>query len=587
MNALVDIERAAREQRLDYAHYALARLVQESIAGASDFCLWTLVLVSSELARGHVCVDLNGLTQGLQELGFGHDKDLSQQLTNSPVIGGPLDARPLVWDQQRLYLNRYFHNEARISERLLQLASLTDDLPSTTIDTINELFSASAADDRQRLAAIVSCRQRLAVISGGPGTGKTWTVSRILRLLSQREPDLQVMLAAPTGKAAARINQSMLAAADASAVHTTAITLHRLLGIHRYSQRPRFHAANPLNCDVLVVDEASMIDQRMMSMLLDALPLSARLILLGDRDQLSSVEAGSVFADLCGSLDDEGFSAQQVAWLQHHWPGLEARVSASTYRLRDQVVVLTQSRRFDAASPIGRLARATNNSDGDACMAVLRGSQDERLLWGQPEADRLHIGLIDQARRYYRDVIEAGSLQQAMDRFERFRILSPLWRGPSGVDAVNDAIENFLKRESGVAPAQQFYRGRAIMLTRNLPQAGVFNGDSGLIWPDDDGHLRAFFALGGGAYRRLSLSQVTDAHSAWAITVHKSQGSEFERVLMLLPDEDSPVLTRELLYTGVTRAAQSLELWGREEIIRATIQRRTRRMSGLPGRLSR
>ncbi len=586
--------------RLEPLYAALTGFLRDRHDDASDADLWLAVLVQHALTEGHVCLEKSRIAERLQRLfeGSGESPPSADELTgrfvDSPLIVEARLARelpaPMVRDGERLYFHRYWRNEQRIAQRLTALVKRPDEQP-IDLFAVDRLFGENADDvDYQKLAAVLALRHRLLMVSGGPGTGKTWAVSRVLALLLQRNPALRIALAAPTGKAAARLSEAIDASradlgpdAELQArIPQKALTLHRLLGIHPMSHRPRHHAENPLPLDLLVLDEASMIDQSLMTQVCDALPPQARLILLGDKDQLASVEAGSVFADLCGGLSRSEVSAEQQQWLREKlsW---KLPLHQDGYRLADQVVVLQKSRRFHRDSGIGKLARQINAGDAEGCIeTLLRAVPDDGLSWRQQ-------GMIDYgsfAEGIYREMMEADSVKEAFDLFEKLQLLAAVWKGPLGVDQINQDIERTLKQQAGLRPELEHYHGKPLMMASNVYQYGIHNGDIGIVWRDDQsGELRLQVQTAEGM-RSLALSQLPHHHSAYAMTIHKSQGSEFDRVVIVLPQADSPLMTRELLYTAVTRARNTVEIHGSEAALRAAVDRRTERMSGLRDRLT-
>lgn len=591
MSVLDSIKQAMLENRLENSHYFLARYISRSVPGATEFCLCLCVLVNREIARGNVCLLVDQIGEGLVELGVQGMTSidvLMQRVSSSPVVGQAFESRPLIIDGHRLYLNRFFHYETGIVKVLQEIAARRRELSLDDLAVANALFPADQSPDYQKLAAIVSCRHSLAIISGGPGTGKTWTVARILQLIHKQVPGIRISLAAPTGKAAARLSSSIqsIQHSEGSSLHfDEAVTLHRLLGIHRFTHRPKYHSRNRLACGVLVVDEASMIDQQMMAMLCAALPDNGRLILLGDKDQLSSVEAGSVFADLCGGLTKTQFSAAQNRWLAEVGQ-TPVDDCVAPYRLSDHVIVLEKSHRFSQNSSIGRLAACINRGDMAQSMKLLRQENDSLLRWLPSRAQDLHQRLQAEGITRYLLQFQENSIQAAFERYQSFRMLSPVWDGPAGVNTINRIIDITIKKKLGLDAESEYYPGKPVIMNRNLYQYDIFNGDIALLWPDEDGELSAWFEIEPGRYRCLALSQLPQHEAAFAMTVHKSQGSEFEHVLVVLPDIDTPVLTRELLYTAVTRTSGSLEIWANEDIIQHCIERQTLRVSGLLDRLT-
>lgn len=500
---------------------------------------------------GHVCADLDceaGWGHWAAELDAAARADWRARLPSLEIVGTADDWTPLVWDGRRLYLRRYFEYERRVAADLLARSAAPAALDASDEARLAERF----ADAGQRAAARIALTHRLALIAGGPGTGKTHTLARIIGLLQLSHPGLRIALAAPTGKAAARMGEALRAAGVE--VAAGARTVHRLLGVRAAGNGFRHHRERPLAVDVLVVDEASMIDLSLMAHLLDALPAAARLILLGDRDQLAAVEAGAVFADLCDSP-----------------------------RLASCVAPLTTSFRFGADSGIGRLAERLRAGDAAGALAQLQAGQGD-LDWVAQGDQR---ALIDAAREGYRDfrqgVAEGLAPPELFARFDRFRVLCAHRQDAA---ALNRALGSGALGSAGMRPAA----GTPIMVLRNDALLRVFNGDIGLVLPDPaDGQLKCCFpgdaGNTGNAWRWIPLQRLPEWEPAWAMTVHKSQGSEFGEVLLALPDSISPVATRELVYTGVTRAKRRVTLRGGAEVLGAAIERRAERMSGLRERL--
>jgi exodeoxyribonuclease V alpha subunit len=466
-----------------------------------------------------------------------------------------------------LYLHRCWQYEQQIAAGI-ETRSRALPVDETALEAaLDRYFPARDADeDLQRSAARMALTHRFSVISGGPGTGKTATVARILALLldMSADPPPEIALAAPTGKAALRLHQSILRAADTltltdetkNLMPTEVRTLHRLLGVQSRSGGFRHNRTNRLSCDVLVVDEASMVDLQLMASLLEALRDDARVILLGDRNQLASVEAGAVLADICDSSDSGAVPVTQ----------------------------LTKSFRFSDTSGIAALSRLINSGDSTAAAALVQAEQLPDIVWRPlPTGKAFERAFATAARDGYVRYARADSPEEALAGLAEFRVLSPLRSGAYGIDNLNRICQGALV--PGRTGGGDVSRPMPVMITGNNYELGLFNGDTGVVL-ESDGSPAVWFENPEGGLRRLSVLRLPPYESAFAMTVHKSQGSEFDRVLLILPDHLSEVLSRELLYTAVTRARCSLEIWGTEEVFRQSVERRTLRESGLCERLT-
>jgi exodeoxyribonuclease V alpha subunit len=591
---LSPIKQAIDRELMDYSYLTLARYLYRQFPQADEADLFLAALVSRQIQQGHVCLECAEIESKSSELGFTRfsSSEWIKRLADSPLVGGADLSKPLVLEIDRLYLVRQYFLESNLANSLVRRADSSDPVSAEVVQLLNQLFPFSEAIDLQKMAALVCLRRRLTLISGGPGTGKTWTVARILALLIARQPGLQIHLAAPTGKAAARLAQSISGIVASLPVDETlrqaiplkAVTLHRLLGVDRFSHQPRFNRDNPLACDLLIVDEASMIDQQMMAMLCAALEMDARLVLLGDRDQLSSVEAGSVFADLCGNSAQLDYSDEQLGWIKQTL-GYSIQSSVHQHILQDCRVVLTTSRRFTADSGIGALASAINQGDADAARRVLLSEDYPDAEWFQIEDRQVDALLIQQALEFCLDIARARTPQQAFSAYGAFQLLCAVWEGPTGVNQVNQLLQQSVRQRLQLGSDTQFYHGQPIIIRRNIPQYELSNGDVGIVLNDAPDKPRVWFESAAGGYRALALSQLPEHDLAYAITVHKSQGSEYDRVVLLLPAKDSAVCTRELLYTAVTRATTRVQLWAGGAVLGNAIQQPTRRSSGLAQRL--
>ena len=554
-------------------------------------------LASAAVGRGHVCLPLDRAAElGLQPMpDFCNDIDQWRTiLLESPVVGTPDSTAPLILDEHnRLYLYRYFRYEEQVAADLTTRAAGSPDEidPARAADLLERLFGPSPDGiDYQKTAAAMALVKSLLVISGGPGTGKTHTVARILALVRAMEKrELRIGLAAPTGKAAARLDESIRKAAAALPpelgrdLHHQAHTLHRLLGYRPGGRGFRHNRDNPLHLDLVVLDEASMIDIVVMDALLQALPPRCRLILLGDHHQLASVEAGSLFADLCAS-GGQAWSSRLTTLLADLTRCSGFQAGKHTSSMADSVITLQTSYRFSADSGIGRLALAVNRGSIAEVEAVTE-IPGKDLVFCHAAGRERRTWLEEQLLKGYKPLLEARSLAEAFTAMERFRVLCALRNGPDGVEAINTLARQVLAREGLIATDTEFYPGRPLIIRRNQYDLQLFNGDTGILWPDEEGRLRAWFMDAARGLRGLAPARLPAHETAYGLTIHKSQGSEFDQVLLLLPETESRVLGRELLYTGITRARSRLTLCATGEILTTAIRRKIRRWSGLGERL--
>jgi exodeoxyribonuclease V alpha subunit len=595
---------------------------------SSEAVLLGAALAARGVLQGHVCLDVGAASERLlSDLAGGEASEAEASdeasaarlpsratwlaaLRESSLVGDGASVSPLVLDDAgRLYLRRYWLHQRALAESLARRVKPADDVaPEVLRDGLVRLFAESKDNpDWQRVAAAAAVLRRFAVISGGPGTGKTTTVVRVLALLVEQalargdEPP-RIVMVAPTGKAAARLVESIKqqrARLDVSeevraAIPEEASTIHRCLGvIHGSATRFRHNETRPLVADVLIVDEASMVDLALMRRLLDATPEDARVLLLGDKDQLASVEAGSVLGDICGDAEDAPVSAAE------HTADFAARVHALTGdelppaeredlpELADGVILLRKSHRYGGAGPIGGLARAINEQRADDALALLDEPAPEEadrwIRWVRPSKEErgLPSALRTMALTRYAAAMRAETAEEKLRRFGEFRILCAHRRGPLGAERVNADLEASLVAREIVSGGGALYDGRPVMVKANDYDVGLYNGDIGVLMQEPEGEWRACFVGADGEERRLAPSRLPPHETVFAMTVHKSQGSEFDEVLVILPPMPSPVLTRELLYTAVTRARARVTLLGREDVLRAAIEHRVQRASGL------
>jgi len=552
------------------------------------------------------------------------------------LVGQHADhAQPLVLaaadtPQPLLYLRRYWDYERTVAAHILQRSQAQAvDLDEATARRWLDTFFPTPSDtcNWQKVACAVALRGRFSVITGGPGTGKTYTAARLLALLFATTPhadQLRVALAAPTGKAAARLKQSIesalqgLQASVGNALDLPALvqrvgaarTLHALLGARPGTRHWGYHAGRPLDVDVLIVDEASMVHLEMMSALLEALPSHARLILLGDKDQLASVEAGAVLGDLCRDAQAGRYGVETVDFVQRvagETIPESFRAAGQAPALAQHTVMLRASRRFEG--PIAALATAVNTGDAQESMRLLQDAvaqygeqasialrQDGRLpalyaLALQGRGDAPGYGAYAHALQRWAevknrtdgDVAHGEWVREVLQAFDRFRLLCAVREGAWGVAGLNQAIVSALRAQGVIAAEGEWYAGRPVMVMRNDATLGVFNGDIGVALPSaaPGSPLRVYF-LQGNDLRAVSVARLAHVETAFAMTVHKSQGSEFEHTALVLSAQAGGVLGRELVYTGITRARAHFTLMAeRSGLLAAAIASPTRRASGL------
>lgn len=647
----VTLDRLKTDGVLGPMQLAFARMIGRVDRSSRDSVLLAAALVSEQLTRGHVCLDL----ASVGEIAFGYENGRDQGIhyDDWPAVGKWLDDlahsssvmvrkchdeadgidRPLVLDRtgRRLYLGRYWYYQQQLAQSITKRVAspaLKVDEASLASD-IARLFPNRRAesDADQCLAAASAVDQRFSVITGGPGTGKTTTVAKLiaLRIMQQRtigdSPDLRVLLMAPTGKAAQRLNESLGRVASTLDVDESlrnqllsiqAGTIHRLLRwtpLPPEQGGPFTHCSDfPLEADVVLVDEASMVDVGLMWHLFSAVPWEAQVILMGDRDQLASVEAGSVLGDLCGGLGDasDGVLNGKRRKVIGRRTGIDLvrHAGASAHALADHVMPLRYSHRFDLTSGLGKIAAAIRAGDADAVISELHDQDADNplVVWIKPETPSATIAqIVELATKEYTSYLEClaacpeGELA-VIRALLRFRVLCAHREGLWGELNIDRTIAENLDRLGLIRLRRRAYPGQPVIVTRNDYRQELFNGDVGVVVREPGGEgLAVLFesASGESGCRRVPAALVPESRSCYALTIHKAQGSEFHHVMVVLPSRPSPILTRELLYTGVTRVADDrdpvtgarlpgrLYLVSSEAVLREAVHRRIRRSSGL------
>jgi exodeoxyribonuclease V alpha subunit len=573
------------------------------------------VLLAAALAvrgprLGHVRVDLATIrrtaavdadeTVDVEALPWPEPQSWIANVEASPLVGDQPD-RPLRLEGSALYLDRYWREERQVAADLRSLAEPADGVDAAVLaDGVARLFADDDESDRQALAAASAVLRRFAVVAGGPGTGKTTTVARIVALLAEQAeaagatPPL-VALAAPTGKAAARLQETVREAApqlDTSASvrqqlsSQEAKTLHRLLGWRPGSHsRFRHHRHNRLPYDVVLVDETSMVSLSLMARLTEAVRAGARLVLIGDPGQLTSIEAGVVLGDIVGPAADRLLlSAEAEQRLTEAVQSdIEAGEPPPEATVADGIVLLDRIRRFGGG--IARVAEAVRKGDADATVERLRENSGD-VVWVQEDdaTDLLRTEAVGTVRTVL-DAARAGDARRAVGALGAFRLLCAHRRGPHGVATWTEQIERWLAEDLDRFEADaRWYVGRPLLVTQNDAALRLYNGDTGVVVSAGEGTVAAAFDRGGETIT-VRPGRLEAVESAYAMTIHKSQGSQFRTAAVLLPPPTSPILTRELLYTAVTRAQERLIVAGTEEAIRAAVARPAARASGLRERL--
>ncbi|NWN92111.1 exodeoxyribonuclease V subunit alpha [Marinobacter adhaerens] len=681
---------------LDLGFARLIRaLSEEQGETLSPLVLLLAALTSHQVGRGHVCIDLETLladadttlslppeepaTNDALSADPSHLKpadlltritlaDCQSALSDAFAVSDGSRVAPLILTEGRLYLRRLWRYEQRIAEgiaRRLALPSPVTEPDSPAAQTLslalNTLFGPGETVDYQKLACALAARSRFSVITGGPGTGKTTTVVNLLAALQAvagEDPEragrvYRIRLAAPTGKAAARLNESIGGAVSRlplahlpggikpDDIPTKVTTLHRLLGSRPDSRKFRHNRDNPLMVDILVIDEASMVDVDLMASVFDALPAHAQLILLGDKDQLASVDAGAVLGELCQRANEGHYTPDTTAWLATitgtQVP--DTLIDSNGQAMDQAVAMLRKSYRFQQDSGIRVLAEAVNASNLDERMRRhMREAAFDDVIWlnghiRKPELDSTLQQICQHAvtgtpnafrnqgqgrvvkgeqlpppvgYRHYLDMLRDHRLNsdspreawdtlalRVLEAFNDFQILCALRRGPWGVEGLNDQIAEHLYSQKLIPRSQGWYAGRPVLVTGNDYNLGLMNGDIGITFSvpwdktasgDVRETLRVAFPSSDGteSIRWISPSRLQQLETVYAMTVHKSQGSEFNHTCLVLPDRLSPVLTKELVYTGITRARNWFSLMtGDASVLSESVEQRVVRASGL------
>ncbi len=572
-------------------------------------------LVAKKLSEGHICLNLDELGDEPADPSFYDQKEvLANQdvLANEPLVtsnNGP--KQPFVLHNRKLYLHRYFTYETGVLEQLKSFAVTNrraiDEryaMLEEHADFIRALFSKQPVTrsntpveniDWQLIAAVSALLNNFTIITGGPGTGKTTTVARILAILYTANPALKVSLAAPTGKAAARMSDSLKNASTDVPEKVNALfetitpgTIHRLLKYRPDSLYFRHNKDNPVNYDVVIVDEASMIDVALFAKLVSAIGPDTKLILLGDKDQLASVEAGSIFGDLCKAQPSFSISRKNATVINSLITEPSRHITADFisendhHLLSGHVVELKRSHRFNSDQGIGMFSKAIITGNQEKLNSFLQSNAGEQVTIDTVYDERLFEDIIEG----YASYIQEPDILKALKLLNTFRVLCAIREGEHGLHATNRKIEKYLQQKKLIRPASEFYEHRPVIVTKNHCDLNLFNGDVGIIRRDENNVLKAWFEDSSGALKSVLPGFISEAETVFAMTIHKSQGSEYDHVLVVLPDRpDMPLLTAELLYTGVTRAKLKVMVQAPAQVITEIAKRRVKRASAIMERL--
>ncbi|MEO6548369.1 MAG: exodeoxyribonuclease V subunit alpha [Ferruginibacter sp.] len=566
-------------------------------------------LVSKRLAEGHICLNLTNINLLPEEVAYIEKYGLledTKQLAEEPLVSQPeQEKQPFILHQQKLYLQRYFAYESAIVEAISFLTTTENaershrmNLLQTHKPFINSLSAGaglndlnSSGTDWQLVAAILGILNNFTIITGGPGTGKTTTVAKILAILYTVQPNLKVALAAPTGKAAVRMAESLKSSRiniDASIKEKFQSlvpgTIHRLLKFIPGSPYFKHDRENPLVHDIVIVDEASMIDVALFAKLLSAIGPKTRIILLGDKDQLASVEAGSLLGDLCQTQNKmNSISVSTAAFINTLIPRTEEYITdeyitSGENALSEHIIELKKSHRFTEVGGIGIFSKAIINGRVKEIEAFIASNSNAEVLIDTQYSE----GAFNEFIKGYENYINEKDTEAALEKLNQLRVLCAVREGPYGLDAVNRKIVEWLVSRKSINNTVEFYLNRPIIVTRNFPALNLYNGDVGIIRADNKGSLKAWFEDGNSNLKSVLPGYISSAETVFAMTIHKSQGSEYEKVLVMLPpNADQPLLTRELLYTAVTRAKKSVLLQASRESIVYTAGRSVQRASGI------
>jgi exodeoxyribonuclease V alpha subunit len=568
-------------------------------------------MLSHKLTEGNICIPVDEVKANLSSSPYDSvipSSDLAKY--KKFVTLHTAGAAPFVLHNDRLYFQRYFKYETSIIEKLKSLIAAEANMVSdritkleSQVDLIKTLttnydingLTVKEQVDWQLVAVLQALLNQFTIITGGPGTGKTTTLAKLLIVLYALDPEAKVALAAPTGKASMRMFESLKSSKLPFSAETKAkienlkpSTIHNLLGYKKESVNFKYNAEKPLPYNWVVVDEASMIDVPMFSKLLEALGDNCRIILLGDKDQLASVEAGSLLGDLCQTLPSLNmFSSKSAQWINQFITEPERNIQpefigGNTQLLSNHIIELKYSHRFNSQGAIGKVSKAVIEGDLERLKSLIGAQTASNVTFDFEYKEEILSKFVEGYEAY----INEPDIAEALKKLNQLRVLVAVRESNRGMKAINKFIESHLRKKGLLKPDGDFYENRPIMVTRNMYDLELFNGDTGILRKDASGNIKAYFEDVKGGVKSVLPAYLTYSETVFAMTIHKSQGSEFNKVLVVLPEGTSnALLTRELLYTGITRAKDHITIQGKEDTIDYAVGACVKRISGITGRI--
>ncbi|SMO33850.1 exodeoxyribonuclease V subunit alpha [Gracilimonas mengyeensis] len=591
------LEQLAEQEIIFGAETEFVRFLLNLYPETPEAVQWAAAACLNAQQKGHVCLDISKLSGFVfgdpssgMEISDQLKKEWLHQLEKCEWVSDGVEVSPLVLEDSRLYLHRFWKYEEELARWLTEKAHQTNTITADQERIIRKL-AAPAADlfevNWQQVALCLSFLKDMVVISGGPGTGKTYTVLNIIaaQAMAASDDKFRIALAAPTGKAARRLIESIEAGKaqlpepvqEEIEIPETALTVHKLLGAGYRQNQFRYHTKNKLPYDLVVVDEASMLDITMWVRLVQALDEDTKLVVLGDKDQLASVESGSILGDICAG--DNSFSVpvtQQIARIT----GMQIDSVDEHPVINDCVVFLTKSYRFGEESGIGKFANAVNRSDTEEALKLLKSDRYDDLNW-QGLSNKNMKALIDTYAVQHFENYSGHAENEQLAQSNQRKILCALRRGPFGVEQINREAERKIRHRKGLLQSQEWYAGRIVMSTRNDSVLKVKNGELGICQGEETPRI----SFEGEKALKVAPARLMNYEPAYAITIHKSQGSEFNEIAIILPDKMNPVLSKEIIYTAVTRARKDTLILAEEEVLRKAIENSVERHSGLKKKL--